>query len=116
MHYTGRLAAVGGLIIEAQENTVCLTWTAPFSLDLTDAPEIEEYCVEVLNTTSSQNFTAMCGISDTEFCYSMPDDDVCHRYITSVVAVNAAGIGAKTSVVLPLTHNAPAGTYVLISV
>ena len=91
----GRLPAVS--LINSTENfTIFLTWEPPFTLDITNVdPDITGYCVDVINSTSSEMLYSECGITETEFSYLIPNNS--HCYITtfsfSITPLNTVGRG-----------------------
>ena len=68
-HITGLLAAVGNLVATANDTFIYLTWTPPFTLDMTFIHPDITYCVKVVNATSSTTLHSQCGITEPEFTY-----------------------------------------------
>ena len=90
----GSLSAVDSLNLTASNATPSLTWEPPFTLDITNVdPDITGYCVDVINSTSSETVHSECRITDTEFCYPIPPDASCHIYFFAITAVNEVGMG-----------------------
>ena len=79
-----------------QDSTISLTWTAPFTLDITDIDPDITYCVGVANSTSS---SIQCGITETGFSFSIPPDSACHNYMFTftVTPVNVVGNGTSST-------------------
>ena len=101
----GLLSAVGSLSATVQDATISLTWTAPFTLDIPGVnPDIEGYCVGVVNSTYSSTLHSQCGITDTEYEYthSIPLDALCHNYMVNVTPVNVIGNGTSSTLVYPV--------------
>ena len=97
-HTAGQLSAVGSLNVTMVYNsTLSLTWTPPFTLDITDVnPDINGYCVEA--TLLSLTVCSLCGINMNEFNYTLPPDSACHTYNFTVVPVNIIGNGTSATV------------------
>ena len=74
-------------------SNVTLSWTAPFSLDITNNDPAIGYCVDVYRSGSLVH--SECGITETEFNYTLPPDGSCHNYTFTVTPVNAAGNGTS---------------------
>ncbi len=100
----GLLPAVGSTPISL-DSIISLTWTPPFSLDISDVdPDITSYCVGVVNSTYSLVIDSQCGITDTQYNYTVsPNDTVCDTYTFTVTPVNIVGNGTSASVTLLLS-------------
>ncbi len=100
--YVGLLPAVDSLTATPipLDSIISLTWTPPFSLDISNAdPDITGYCVGVVNPTSSLVIDSQCGITDTLYNYTVsPNDVVCDTYSFTVTPVNIVGNGTSASV------------------
>ena len=99
----GLLSAVNTVTITTSDSgsTLSLTWEPPFTLDIDGVdPDITGYCVDVVDSTSSVTLVllSLCGINETEFSYTLPQDAVCHGYIFTTTPVNVAGRGVSSSV------------------
>ncbi len=96
---TGLLDAVGSLTATAipRDSIISLTWTPPFSLNITNVPlDITGYCVGVVNSTSSQ-----CDITDTQYNYTVsPGSTPCDTYTFTVTPFNRVGNGTSASLTL----------------
>ncbi len=99
-YYTGLLPAVGSLTATPMDFIISLTWTPPFSLNITDVdPDITGYCVGVVNSTSSLVIHSQCGITDTQYNYTVsPRSTPCDTYTFTVTPVNIVGNGTSASV------------------
>ena len=96
------------LSISAVENSdaVTLTWTPPFTLDITDInPDIAGYCVDVVSSTSSATLHSECGINVTEFTYLRRPGSACTVYIFAVIPVNVVGNGTARAIMYHETAN-----------
>ncbi len=104
LHIVGLLPAVGSLTATPilLDSIISLTWTPPFSLDIPRVdPDITGYCVGVVNSTSSLVIHSQCGITDTQYNYTVPPNDtVCDTYTFTVTPVNIVGNGTSSSVTL----------------
>ena len=100
----GHLSAVGSLSVTVQDSTISLTWTAPFTQDITGVDPDITYCVGVVYSTSSSTLHSECGITETEYeyTYSIPFDIACHDYMVTVTPVNPAGNGTPSTLVYPV--------------
>ena len=98
----GLLSVVGSLNITTVDSTLTLTWTVPFSLDITNVKLDISYCmyicVDVVNSTSSSTLHSECGITETQFSYPIPPDSDCHVYTFTVTPVNIVGNGSRDTV------------------
>ncbi len=104
-HIVGFLPVVGSLTATPipLDSIISLTWTRPFSLDIPGVdPDITGYCVSVVNSTSSLVIHSQCGITDTQYNYTVCTNDiVCDTYTFTVTPVNIVGNGTSASVILP---------------
>ena len=89
----GLLAAVGSPSVDLLGTDIILTWTAPFTLDISNVDPDITYCVDVVNSTSLSTVLSECGITVTEFSFSIPLGRVCDNYTFTVTPVNRAGNG-----------------------
>ena len=99
INYTGILSTVGSLMMTVQDSTISLTWTAPFTLDITGVDPDITYCVGVVNFTSGSSSTlhSECGITETEYEYPIPPDSACHDHMVTVTPGNPAGNGTSST-------------------
>ena len=93
----GLLAAVGSPSVDLVGTNISLTWTAPFTLDLTNVDPDITYCVDVVNSTSSSTVLSECEITVTGFNFSIPIDRVRDDYTFTVTPVNLAGNGTAVT-------------------
>ncbi len=110
----GFLPAVGSLTATPipLDFIIFLTWTPPFSLDISSVDPGIKYCVGVVNSTSSLVIDSQCGITDTQYNYTVsPNDIVCDTYTFTVTPVNIVGNGTSANVTRGIL---PSGEYVVI--
>ena len=68
------MQSVSNLHFENMSNSLHLTWTAPFSLNLTTAEPDIQYCVDVYNVTEGEDMVeSICDITETFYIYT-PDN------------------------------------------
>ena len=92
----GLLAAVGSLNASVMGRFVFLSWTAPFTLDIS-LNEIDiTYCVDVVSSISLTTLHSQCGIKTIQFMYVLPPKSWCDRYTFTVTPVNLIGNGTRT--------------------
>ena len=93
----GLLAAVGTPIASPDllNSTISLSWTPPFSLDITNVDHDITYCVGVDNSTSLVVFS-QCGITDTQYDFTVSFSSTpCDNYTFTVTPVNEVGNGTS---------------------
>ncbi len=103
IHFTGLLPAVGSLTATPilLNSIIFLTLTPPFSLDITNVNPDITYCMGVVNSTSSLVIHSQCGITDTQYNYTVsPRSTPCDTYTFTVTPVNIVGNGTSASVIL----------------
>ena len=76
---------------------VSITWTAPFTLDISRVDPDITYCVDVVNSTSSSIVLSECGITVTGFNFSIPIGRVCDNYTFTITPVNLVGNGTTVT-------------------
>ncbi|CAI8045438.1 hypothetical protein GBAR_LOCUS25133 [Geodia barretti] len=98
----GPLSAVGDLKVDAKNGTSStISWTAPFSLDVTGVDPDIWYSVLIYNVTDEKNLTAiLCtdciNITETHYTFTPDYLSPCHVYIFSVIPLNGAGQGESS--------------------
>ncbi len=99
----GLLPAVGTPIATPNllNSTISLTWTPPFSLDITGVHPDIIYCVGVVNSTSSLVIYSQCDITEAQYNYTVsPRSTPCDTYTVTVTPVNIVGNGTSSNVTL----------------
>ncbi len=116
-NHVGLLSAVGSLTATPipLDSIISLTWTPPFSLEIPGVdPDITGYCVGVVNSTSSLEIHFQCGITDTQYNYTVsPNDIVCDTYTFTVTPVNIVGSGTSASVTRGILPNGKQLNYII---
>ena len=103
----GELSLVGDLSISENATSFNISWTAPFSLDVTDeglGPNMW-YSVLIYNVTDETNTveihcTDCINIIQTYYIFT-PDYFIsCHKYQFYIIPINGAGQGEISSITL----------------
>ncbi|CAI8038995.1 hypothetical protein GBAR_LOCUS21703, partial [Geodia barretti] len=94
----GPLSAVRDLSVINNISSVTISWTAPFSLDVTGSHPDIWYSVLIYNVTDENNPTPiLCtdciNITETHYTFSPDYISPCHVYNLSVIPLNGAGQG-----------------------
>lgn len=95
-HLLGLLSAVGSLELAVLNySTIRLTWTAPFTLDITGVDPDISYYVNVSGTSDSRELydASYNIIITTNFTFELPSRSGCFRWYFGVIPVNPVGIG-----------------------
>ncbi|CAI8019265.1 hypothetical protein GBAR_LOCUS11596 [Geodia barretti] len=99
----GPLSKVVDLRVMSNASSVTVSWTAPFSLDVTDVDPDIWYSVLVYNVTDENNTAAiLCtdciNITETHYTFTPDYPSHFHLYNISVVPLNGAGQGLSSSI------------------
>ena len=98
----GLLPAVSDLqVTTLNSTTLSLTWVPPFTLDIIGVdPDITGYCVDVINSTSSEILHSECGITETEFLYTyaLHGKYWCTNFHFTVTPLNVVGNGTPATI------------------
>ena len=99
--FLGLLSAVVGLKASKNASSVTISWTAPFSLDVTGVDPDIWYSVLIYNVTNENNPTAIpctdcINITETHYIFTPDYLSPCHVYNFSVIPVNGAGQGVDS--------------------
>ncbi|CAI8033355.1 hypothetical protein GBAR_LOCUS18816, partial [Geodia barretti] len=95
------LSAVGDLRATSNAGSVTISWSAPFSLDVTGVDPDIWYSVLIYNVTDENNPTAiLCtdciNITETHYTFTPDYLSPCHVYNFSVIPLNGAGQGESS--------------------
>ena len=98
--FSGPLSAVGDLRASSNASSVTISWTAPFSLNVTGVDPDIWYSVLIYNVTDENNPTAIpctdcTDITETHYTFTPDYRSPCHVYNFSVTPANGAGQGAS---------------------
>ena len=99
LRLTGLLTSVGNLKAENGLNSVTISWTAPFSLDVSGEDPDIWYTVLISNVTDEAHPTAVpctdChNLTQTHYTFSPHLPSPCHNYTFTVIPQNGVGPGA----------------------
>ncbi|CAI7992180.1 hypothetical protein GBAR_LOCUS937, partial [Geodia barretti] len=94
-------SAVGDLRATSNASSVTISWSAPFSLDVTGVDPDIRYSVLIYNVTDENNPTAiLCtdcmNITETHYTFTPDYLSPCHVYDFSVIPLNGAGQGESS--------------------
>jgi hypothetical protein len=97
----GPLSAVRDIRVINNISSVTISWTAPFSLDVTGSDPDIWYSVLIYNVTDENNptailFTDCINITETHCIFSPDYTSPCHVYNLSVIPLNGAGQGESS--------------------
>ena len=98
---TGPVSAVGDLKVTESSTSIKISWTAPFSLDVTGVDPDIWYSVLLYNVTDENNPTAiLCtdciNITETHYTFTPDHPSPCHAYHFTVIPFNGAGKGESS--------------------
>ena len=82
MAHTGLLESVSN--VRVARDTAILSWTSPFSLDLTDIDTDVIYCVDIFNVTCGRRdlIISDCNVTDSNYTFNVPSDYI-YEYIVT---------------------------------
>ena len=110
-YYTGVLSAVSNAEFVRSASSIVISWTAPFSLDVTGVDPDIWYSVLIHNVTDetavSVPYPNCVNISET-FCVFTPDHlSPCHKYNITVIPQNGAGVGESSFISIGTHTDSP---------
>lgn len=82
-----------------KNQSVEITWKAPFTLNLTNTEPDITYCVQMSNNSNGYKIVHVCNVTETKFVYTLLDirSSCCESSSctinASVVPINGAGDG-----------------------
>ena len=90
----GLLSAVGNLNITTMPGNTLVTWTAPFTLHVTDGDPDITYCIQIIH--SDMPITTIPDHVLTNYSIISDETNPCSRFVFNVAPKNGAGIGPIT--------------------
>ena len=98
---SGILSSIADLEASGNASSVTISWTAPFSLDVTGVDPDTWYSVLIYNMTESYEATAVpctdcINITETHYTFTPEYPTPCQKYIFSVIPLNGAGQGQSS--------------------
>ena len=95
---SGLLSAVRNLVALPQRDVISLTWTPPFSLDITGVEPDLWYRVEVYNITGGRTPLTNLTVYEPEFNFTstVPHPSPCDQFEFRVTPVNVVGAGTTS--------------------
>ena len=81
--------------------SVNISWSAPFSLDVTDVDNDIGYSVFIYNITDDEPTTLISctnciNITETQYTFTPDYPSPCHKYIFTIIPFNGAGQGESS--------------------
>ena len=102
--FTDTLPQVEAVINESNASSITLSWTAPFSLDVTDVDPDILYSVLISNVTDDEPIAVSCSecinITETHYTFTPDYPSPCHKYNFTVLPLNGAGVGEPSQSIL----------------
>ena len=97
----GLVSEVDDLRAKGNVSAVTISWSAPFSLDVTGVDPDIWYSVLIYNVTDENNPTAiLCtdciNITETSYTFTPAGLSICHLFNFSVIPFNGAGQGESS--------------------
>ena len=97
----GLLAAVGDPQVNLVKGTLCLSWTPPFTLDITNMDPDLYYIIEITSTADAENpSTISCNNCSSEYKFTVNNSSPCESFTFIVIPVNGAGNGTPSDPLL----------------
>ena len=90
-------------------SSINVSWSAPFSLDVTDVDPDIWYSVLIYNVTDEENSTVVpctdChNLTQTHYIFSPDYHSPCHEYTFTVIPYNGAGQGESNQTTRECSH------------
>ena len=97
----GLLSSILNLETDSSTSSITMSWSAPFSLDVTGVDPDIWYSVLIYNVTDEENPTAVpctdChNLTQTHCIFSPGYPSPCHKYTFTVIPYNGAGQGESS--------------------
>ena len=101
----GLLSTVGNLETDNSASSIIFSWSAPFSLDVTDVDPDIWYTVLIYNVTNvtTVSYPNCTDITETHCVFSPDHPSPCHQYTFTVIPFNGAGQGESSQPVAGYT-------------
>ena len=101
LHLPGLLAPVVNVSVENGSGSILLSWSPPFSLDVTGVHPDIWYTVLISNVTDEDNPTAvLCtdchNLTQPHYTFTTANPSPCHKYSFTVIPQNGAGEGNRS--------------------
>ena len=100
-HLLGPLSSVADLRTSGNATSVTISWTAPFSLDVTSVDPDIWYSVLIYNVTDEPTAvpcTDCINITETHYTFTPDYPSPCQEYIFTVIPLNGAGQGETSHI------------------
>ena len=116
---TGLLSSVVNLETASSTSSITVSWSAPFSLDVTSVDPDIWYSVLIYNVTDEENPTAVpctdChNLTQTHYIFSPDYPSPCHKYTFTVIPYNGVGQGESSQSVTGYTIGSEFGVYIVL--
>ena len=104
VYISGRLSSVGDLKTERYVLWINISWTAPFSLNVTDVDPDVWFSVLIYNVTDKDNPTAVpcndcINITETYYIFTTEHPSPCHKYNFTIIPYNGVGQGERNKTI-----------------
>ena len=101
LHLPGLLAPVGDVSVENGSDSILLSWSPPFSLDVTGVDHDIWYTVLISNVTDKGNPTAIpctdChNLTQPHYTFTTANPSPAHKYSFTVIPQNGVGEGNRS--------------------
>ena len=93
----GLLDAVGDPQVNLVNGSLCLSWTPPFTLDITNVERDLYYIIEITSTADAETpSTISCNNCSSEYKFTVSNSSPCESFTFIVIPVNGAGNGTPS--------------------
>ena len=96
----GLLSPVADLATTSNASSIIISWSDPFSLNVTGVDPDIWYSVLIYNVTDNPTAipcTDCINITETDYTFTPDYPSPCHKYIFTVIPLNGAGQGQDIS-------------------
>ena len=103
--FTGPVSKVVDIRVRSKSSSVIVSWTPPFSLDVTDVDPDVWYSLLIYNMTddnsTTDNLCTDCtNITETNYTFTHEYFSHSHVYNISIVSLNGAGEGDSSAITI----------------